>query len=89
MRCAARRDRATGSARPATVTPWRAYPRGLSPRPASTEQAAAVVRAAAAADLAVVVRGGGTKLDWAAPPRRLDLVIDTRRLTGVRGARRR
>jgi glycolate oxidase FAD binding subunit len=51
--------------------------------PASTEQAAVVVRAAAAAGLAVVVRGGGTKLDWAAPPRRLDLVVDTRRLSGV------
>jgi len=51
--------------------------------PASTDEAAAVVRAAAAHDLAVVVRGAGTKQDWAAPPRRLDLVLDTRRLTGV------
>ena len=51
--------------------------------PASTEQAAAVVRATASAGLAVVVRGGGTKLDWGVPPRRLDLVVDTRRLTGV------
>jgi glycolate dehydrogenase FAD-binding subunit len=52
-------------------------------RPASTEAAAAVVRAAAAHDFAVVVRGAGTKLDWTAPPRRLDLIIDTGRLTGV------
>ncbi|HEX2417261.1 MAG TPA: FAD-binding oxidoreductase, partial [Micromonosporaceae bacterium] len=51
--------------------------------PANTEQAAAVVRAAAAHDLAVVVRGAGTKLDWGPPPRRLDLMIDTRRLSGV------
>lgn len=51
--------------------------------PATTEEAAAVVRAAAAQDLAVVVRGSGTKQDWATPPRRLDLVLDTRRLTGV------
>jgi len=51
--------------------------------PASTDEAAAVVRAAAAHDLAVVVRGAGTKQDWAVPPRRLDLVLDTRRLTGV------
>jgi glycolate oxidase FAD binding subunit len=51
--------------------------------PASTEEAAAVVRAAAEADLAVVARGAGTKQDWAAPPRRLDLIVDTRRLAGV------
>lgn len=51
--------------------------------PATTEEAAAVVRAAAAQDLAVVVTGSGTKQDWAMPPRRLDLVLDTRRLTGV------
>jgi glycolate oxidase FAD binding subunit len=51
--------------------------------PGSTAQAAAVLRAAAAQDLAVVVRGSGTKQDWAMPPRRLDLVLDTRRLTGV------
>jgi glycolate oxidase FAD binding subunit len=51
--------------------------------PATTEQASAVVRVAADHDLAVVVRGAGTKLDWGPPPRRLDLVIDTRRLSGV------
>ncbi|GIE50645.1 glycolate oxidase [Amorphoplanes nipponensis] len=51
--------------------------------PASTEEAAAVLAAAARDDLAVVVRGGGTKLDWGVPPRRLDLIVDTRRLTGV------
>lgn len=51
--------------------------------PASTEEAAAVLTAAARDDLAVVVRGGGTKLDWGVPPRRLDLIVDTRRLTGV------
>ncbi|GAA3961864.1 FAD-binding oxidoreductase [Actinoplanes auranticolor] len=51
--------------------------------PASTEEAAAVLRDAVRDDLAVVVRGGGTKLDWGMPPRRLDLIVDTRRLTGV------
>jgi glycolate oxidase FAD binding subunit len=51
--------------------------------PASTEEAAAVLAAAAREDLAVVVRGGGTKLDWGMPPRRLDLIVDTHRLTGV------
>jgi glycolate oxidase FAD binding subunit len=51
--------------------------------PASTDEAAAVVRQAAAHDLTVVVRGAGTKQDWATPPRKLDLIIDTRRLAGV------
>jgi glycolate oxidase FAD binding subunit len=51
--------------------------------PASTEEAAAVLTAAAREDLAVVVRGGGTKLGWGVPPRRLDLIVDTHRLTGV------
>jgi glycolate oxidase FAD binding subunit len=51
--------------------------------PGSTEQAAAVLRTAAAEDLAVVVRGAGTKLDWGTPPRRLDLLVDTRRLDRV------
>jgi glycolate oxidase FAD binding subunit len=51
--------------------------------PASTEEAAEVLRAAAADDLTVVVRGGGSKLEWGLPPRRLDLIVDTRRLTGV------
>jgi glycolate oxidase FAD binding subunit len=51
--------------------------------PATIEEAADVLRTAAARDLAVVVRGTGTKLDWANPPRRLDLILDTRHLTGV------
>jgi glycolate oxidase FAD binding subunit len=51
--------------------------------PGSTAEAAAVLRAAAEHDLAIVVRGAGTKQDWGAPPRRLDLVLDTGRLTGV------
>jgi len=51
--------------------------------PASTEEAAAILRAAAAHDLAVVVSGGMTKQDWANRPRRLDLILDTGRLTGV------
>ncbi|MGN9778126.1 FAD-binding oxidoreductase [Micromonospora sp. H33] len=60
---------------------------GVQPRylamPGSTEEAAALLRAAAAHELAVVVDGGGTKQDWANPPRRLDLLLSTRRLTGV------
>lgn len=48
--------------------------------PASTEEAAALMRAAAERDLALVARGAGTKLGWGRPPRRLDLVVDTRRM---------
>ncbi|MGA5302750.1 FAD-binding oxidoreductase [Nucisporomicrobium flavum] len=51
--------------------------------PGSTEEASELLRAAAAEDFAVVVRGGGTKLGWGPPPRRLDLIVDTHRLTGV------
>jgi glycolate oxidase FAD binding subunit len=51
--------------------------------PGSTEEAAAVVRVAAAERLALVVRGGGTKLGWGTPPRRLDLIVDTRRLDRI------
>jgi glycolate oxidase FAD binding subunit len=51
--------------------------------PASVEEASAVLRAAADHDLAVVPRGGGTKLGWGAPPRRCDVVIDTLRMDRV------
>jgi glycolate oxidase FAD binding subunit len=51
--------------------------------PGSAEEAAAVVRAAAAEGLAIVPRGAGTKLRWGTPPRRLDLIVDTRRLDRV------
>jgi glycolate oxidase FAD binding subunit len=51
--------------------------------PGSADEAAAVVRAAAVHDLSTVVRGAATKLDWGSPPERLDLVLDTRRLTGI------
>ncbi|MEV0900168.1 FAD-binding protein [Actinoplanes sp. NPDC049802] len=49
--------------------------------PAGTEEAAALI--AAARDLTVVIRGGGTKIHHGPPPRDLDLIIDTRRLAGV------
>ena len=51
--------------------------------PGSADEAAAAIRAAAVHDLSTVVRGAATKLDWGSPPERLDLVLDTRRLTGV------
>jgi glycolate oxidase FAD binding subunit len=51
--------------------------------PESTEEAAAVLTEAAARKLAVVVRGAGTKMDWGYPPERVDLIVDTRRLSGI------
>jgi glycolate dehydrogenase FAD-binding subunit len=54
---------------------------GVKPRyaasPASAEEASAVMTAAAGHGLAVVARGGGSKLDWGGRPRRCDLVVDT------------
>src|SRR5580698_11673047 len=44
--------------------------------PASTQEAAALLRAAAAAGLAVVPRGAGTGLEWGLPPSACDLVVD-------------
>lgn len=51
--------------------------------PASVEETSAVLAAATEHGLAVVTRGGGTKLAWGAPPQRCDLVIDTLRLDRV------
>jgi glycolate dehydrogenase FAD-binding subunit len=51
--------------------------------PASTDEAAAVMRVAAGHELAVVVRGAGSRLGWGVPPARCDLVIDTSRMSGV------
>ncbi len=51
--------------------------------PGSNEEAAAVLTVAARHGLAVVARGAGTKLGWAVPPERVDLIVDTRRLDRV------
>jgi glycolate oxidase FAD binding subunit len=56
---------AVGGCRPAFVA-----------SPASTNEAAALLRAAAEHDLAVVPRGEGTGLGWGLPPTRCDLVVD-------------
>jgi glycolate oxidase FAD binding subunit len=60
---------------------------GVMPRfaasPATVAEASALLAAAAAQDLAVVPRGGGSKLGWGAPPRRCDLVVDTTALDRV------
>ena len=51
--------------------------------PSSTAEAAALLRASAAAGLAVVPRGAGTGLSWGAPPARCDLVVDMRAMDQV------
>ena len=51
--------------------------------PSSTAEVAALLRAAAQADLAVVPRGAGTGLSWGAPPSRCNLVVDLRSLDQV------
>ncbi|GAA1705643.1 FAD-binding oxidoreductase [Nonomuraea bangladeshensis] len=60
---------------------------GVLPRwvalPESVEEVAAVLRACAERDLAVVPAGGGTKLHWGAPPERCDVRLDLSRLDKV------
>jgi glycolate oxidase FAD binding subunit len=51
--------------------------------PASLEEASAVLAAAASLGLAVLPRGSGSRLSWGAPPRRCDLVLETRLLNRV------
>ena len=56
-------------------------PARLVASPSTTDEAAALL--SESHGLAMVVRGGGTKIDWGMPPSRLDLIIDTSRLTGI------
>lgn len=56
---------------------------GCVAAPATVAEACDLMRTAAEHDLAVVPRGAGTKLHWGAPPRRCDLLVDTRRLRRV------
>ena len=51
--------------------------------PASTQEASALLRAAAALGLAVVPRGTGTRLHWGNPPERCELVIETTSLDQI------
>jgi len=51
--------------------------------PASTAEAAALLRAAAGLGLAVVPRGSGSRLDWGQAPTSCDLIVDTRRMDQV------
>ena len=60
---------------------------GLDPRfvmePADEAQLAAALREAHRAGLAVIPRGGGTKLNWGNPPERADLLLSTARLNKI------
>jgi glycolate oxidase FAD binding subunit len=60
---------------------------GRQPRlilePANAAELAAVLRLANEAGLAVVPRGGGTKLSWGNPPVRADIVLSTIRLNKI------
>lgn len=56
---------------------------GRTSAPASEEEVSRVLAAASAAGEAVVLRGGGTRLDVGAPPERADLQMDLRGLSGV------
>ena len=51
--------------------------------PADTAEAAALLRAAAEHDLAVVPRGSGSRLGWGIPPSRCDLLVDMLRMDTV------
>jgi glycolate dehydrogenase FAD-binding subunit len=51
--------------------------------PGSEQEVAKVSKLANAANLAVIPRGGGTKLEWGNPPARADVILSTARLNRV------
>jgi glycolate oxidase FAD binding subunit len=51
--------------------------------PGTEQELAQVLHAANEAELAVIPRGGRTKLSWGNPPKRADVVLSTARLDGV------
>ena len=51
--------------------------------PGTEQELARVLKAANAAGVAVIPRGGGTKLEWGNPPGRADLILSTARLDRV------
>jgi glycolate oxidase FAD binding subunit len=51
--------------------------------PGSEQELAKVLQLANSTGLAVIPRGGGTKLDWGNPPRRADVVLSTARLSRI------
>lgn len=60
---------------------------GRQPRlvlePATEQEIAAALRVANDAGLAVIPRGGGTKLGWGNPPQRADVILSTKRLDKI------
>src|SRR5580698_601349 len=60
---------------------------GVQPRlvlePTNEQQLATVLRVANDAGLAVIPRGGGTKLSWGNPPARADIILSTARLDKI------
>src|SRR5689334_4687358 len=60
---------------------------GIQPQvvlePTTEQQLAAALRLANESKLAVIPRGGGTKLGWGNPPARADLILSTVRLNRV------
>ena len=55
----------------------------LVAEPVSTQEAGALMKAAAGLGLSVVPRGTGTRLTWGLPPASCDLIVDTGRLDAV------
>lgn len=51
--------------------------------PASAEELGAMLELASRDTLSVAATGGGTKLGWGAPPRRVDMLLSTSRLNAV------
>jgi glycolate oxidase FAD binding subunit len=56
---------------------------GLVVEPASADETASVLREADAAGLAVIPRGGGSKLSWGNPPSRADVLLSLARLNRI------
>ncbi|HUH64173.1 MAG TPA: FAD-binding oxidoreductase, partial [Terracidiphilus sp.] len=60
---------------------------GLQPAnviaPASAQEIAKVLQCCSSAGIAVIPRGGGTKLDWGSRPQKADLILSTERLNRV------
>src|SRR5215469_8829905 len=51
--------------------------------PSSTQEASALLRAAAALDLALVPRGTGSRMHWGYPPERCDLVVEMTKMDAI------
>lgn len=56
---------------------------GFVAAPATAGGVVDILHLAAEHDLALLTRGAGTKIDWGVPPARLDVLLDTGRLSGV------